>query len=165
MLLSKFFLLSITVLLTLSLQQAVAEKTQDPVPAEKLGKSEYCGLCHTEIYQQWNASSHHFSSFNNPIYRKVILSEVGTEDEKTLRFCAGCHDPLLAASNQLSPLDVDSWPANSGITCLSCHRMTNIGEKNGDYIINEPILHPFALADNPSLQKAHEFLLDLTPWL
>ena len=119
MLLSKFFLLSITVLLILSLQQAVAEKTQDPVPAEKLGKSEYCGLCHTEIYQQWNASSHHFSSFNNPIYRKVILSEVGTEDEKTLRFCAGCHDPLLAASNQLSPLDVDSWPANSGITCLS----------------------------------------------
>lgn len=165
MLLPKLFLLSITILLTLYSQQAVAEIKQDIFPAEKLGKSEYCGLCHTEIYQQWNASSHHFSSFNNPIYRKVILSEVGTEDEETLRFCAGCHDPLLISSNQLNPLDVNSWPANSGITCLSCHRMTDIGEKNGDYVINEPTLHPFALADSPSLQKAHEFLLDLTPWL
>ncbi len=165
MLLPKLFIFSITTLLGLYSQPVLADKIQEPVPAEKLGKSEYCGLCHTEIYQQWNASSHHFSSFNNPVYRKVVLSEVGTEDEETLRFCAGCHDPLLLAANKLSPLNVNSWPANSGITCLSCHRMTNIGEKNGDYVINEPILHPFALADNPSLQKAHEFLLKLSPWL
>lgn len=94
-----------------------------------------------------------------------MLSEVGLEDEKTLRFCAGCHDPILVAADELNPLDVSSWQANSGITCLSCHRMVDIGEKNGDHRIAEPILHPFALAEKESLQKAHELLLELTPWL
>ena len=135
-----------------------------PAQAEKLGRSEYCGLCHTEIYQQWNASTHHFSSFNNPIYRKVILENVGKENREVLEFCANCHDPLLKMQGP-TELDLASWQANSGITCLSCHRMADIQEKNGEYTIKEPFLHPFSLAESPILQWTHGALLELSPWL
>ena len=46
------------------------------IPASRLGGSDYCGHCHTDIFHQWNASAHHFSSLNNPYYRKVVLSTV-----------------------------------------------------------------------------------------
>lgn len=108
---------------------------------------------------------HHFSSFNNPIYRRVVTAEIGTGDEQKLRFCAGCHDPVLRAADELNPLDLDSWSANAGITCLSCHRITEVGAGNGEYILEEPLLHPFALAQHESLRKTHEVLLQLTPWL
>lgn len=154
------------VVLSMQLPGLLAAETKKTVPANKLGRSEYCGLCHTAIYQQWNASSHHFSSFNNPIYRKVVLTEVGLEKTETLEFCAGCHDPIPRAANELEQLDPTSWSANSGITCLACHRISDeAGMENGDYTIVEPFLHPFALAQHPSLQKAHELMLNLTPWL
>jgi hypothetical protein len=40
---------------------------------EDLGRSDFCGQagCHPDIYKQWNESTHHFSSFNNPIIAKV----------------------------------------------------------------------------------------------
>ena len=140
---------------------------QKHVPAEKLGSSEYCGLCHTDIYQQWNASSHHFSSFNNAVYRRVIESELGLNDREKLKFCAGCHDPIMLVSGGFDASDVNlnSWQANAGITCLVCHRMENMGPKNGDYTIAEPFLHPFALAQDEKLRKTHELLVELTPWI
>jgi len=144
---------------------AVASARQEIFDPEKLGRSEYCGLCHTDIYQQWNASTHHFSSFNNPVYRKTIVEKVGLENSDTLEFCAGCHDPLIMVTGEFDNINVRSWEANAGITCLSCHRMKNLGKKNGEYTIDEPILHPFALAEENYLQKAHELLLDLSPWL
>ena len=133
--------------------------------SEKLGSSEYCGHCHTEIFQQWNASAHHFSSFNNPVYRKVALSAAEEKGQDTLKFCASCHDPLPLLGGEMDNLDTMSWSANAGITCLACHRITEVHGPNGRYVIDSPILHPFALADNYLLQKTHHALVKLTPWL
>ena len=50
--------------------------------------SESCGRCHTEIYQQWKSSAHHFSSFNNQWYRKSIeymQDVVGTHAVEVVR--------------------------------------------------------------------------------
>lgn len=155
--------LSFLLFFLLGVSPTYAEQTQfDP---EKLGGSEYCGLCHTQIYQEWNASTHHFSSFNNPIYRKTVIGEIGIDGSSTMAFCAACHDPLLKVSaiGANTAVDTDSWEANAGITCLACHRMKDIGEKNGDYIIEEPLLNPFALAEQPKLQYLHETLLNLVP--
>ena len=62
------------------------------IPANFFMTSESCGRCHRDIYQQWNSSAHHFSSFNNQWYRKSIeymQDVVGTRPSK---WCAGCHD-------------------------------------------------------------------------
>ena len=42
------------------------------IPANFFMTSATCGKCHKDIYDQWNASMHHFSSFNNQWYRKAI---------------------------------------------------------------------------------------------
>ncbi|HXG56696.1 MAG TPA: multiheme c-type cytochrome, partial [Vicinamibacterales bacterium] len=65
------------------------------IPAKFFLTSETCGRCHTEIYQEWKSSMHHFSSFNNQWYRKSIeymQDVVGTQPSK---WCAGCHDHAM----------------------------------------------------------------------
>lgn len=146
----------------LALAQSHPETPVDPM---KLGGSEYCGHCHTDIFHQWNASTHHFSSFNNPVYRKVVGDTIRRKGQRSFAFCAGCHDPILKSSGQADKLDADNWQANAGITCLSCHRIMEAHGGNGEYRIAEPTLHPFALSDNPALAKAHKTLVELTPWL
>ena len=42
------------------------------IPATFFMTSESCGRCHQELYEQWQSSMHHFSSFNNQWYRKSI---------------------------------------------------------------------------------------------
>ena len=42
------------------------------IPANFFLTSAACGRCHKDIYEQWNSSAHHFSSFNNQWYRKSI---------------------------------------------------------------------------------------------
>ena len=39
--------------------------TGGTIPADFFLTSEACGRCHADIYEQWNGSAHHFSSFNN----------------------------------------------------------------------------------------------------
>lgn len=145
--------------------RAKAKTDNGAVDPMKLGGSEYCGHCHVDIFHQWNASTHHFSSFNNPVYRKVVLDTIEHKGLPTFAFCARCHDPILKSSGETVKLDVNSWKANAGITCLSCHRIVAIGVTSGEYRIAEPILHPFALSDNPTLAKVHKSLIEITPWL
>jgi len=135
------------------------------IPAERLGNSDYCGHCHTDIFHQWNASSHHFSSFNNPVYRRVALETAERRGADVLKFCANCHDPLPLMAGTATSTNLDKWGPNAGITCLACHRITAIHGGNGQYEISAPTLHPFALSDHPLLQKAHRLLLQVTPGL
>lgn len=130
-----------------------------------LGNSDYCGHCHFDVFQQWNASAHHFSSFNNPVYRKVAITVAQNKGKDVAKFCASCHDPVPLLSGEMDALDVNSWSANAGITCLSCHRITNIYGPNGKYEVDPPMLHPFSLSENPLLQTIHKKLLQITPRL
>ncbi|VAW99338.1 hypothetical protein MNBD_GAMMA21-2737 [hydrothermal vent metagenome] len=143
----------------------VKTETGDYIPAAQLGNSDYCGHCHRDVFQQWNASAHHFSSFNNPFYRKVALEVEAKKGNDALKFCANCHDPLPIASGEIEDHKSNMWSANAGITCLACHRITEIHGPNGQYVLSAPTLHPFAITENPMLQKFHSALVNLTPWL
>ena len=58
------------------------------IPANFFMTSETCGRCHKDIYDQWNSSTHHFSSFNNQWYRKSIeymQDVVGTKPSQMVR--------------------------------------------------------------------------------
>lgn len=135
---------------------------EDPT---RLGGDAYCGRCHTDIYHQWNASSHHFSSFNNPIYRKVFSSAAEENDPETMMFCSNCHDPILTSSGQSRNPDMRSWAANTGITCLSCHRIKDPLVSNGQFKIEEPLLHPLTIAKSPTLSYLHELAIKIAPAL
>jgi hypothetical protein len=136
------------------------------IPAPELGNSDYCGHCHTDIFHQWDASTHHFSSFNDPYYRRVALDVVARRGSEPLKLCAGCHDPLPLIGGEMPLKNLETWAGNAGITCLSCHRIVELhGHENGGYSLSPPTLHPFALTDRPFMQKMHSLLVKFTPFL
>src|SRR5437667_2052755 len=138
------------------------------IPANFFMTSATCGRCHPDIYEQWNSSAHHFSSFNNQWYRKSIeyLQDViGTRPSK---WCAGCHDHAVFFNGRFDrPIkeQIDTPEAQAGLACTSCHSIVHVGSSmgQGDFTIEYPPLHDLAASENPLLQRAHDALLYLAP--
>lgn len=145
------------------------------IPAKALMMDQYCMDCHKDSYDGWFHSSHHFSSFNNPMYlasvretREVSIERDGTT--KAARWCAGCHDPVPFFSGKFDDPkydDVNDPTAHAGITCTSCHSITHVNSTRGnaDYTIEEPQHYPFAYSENPLLQWVNRTLVKAKPEL
>lgn len=138
------------------------------IPAKFFLTSETCARCHAEIYQEWQASAHHFSSFNNQWYRKSIeymQDVVGTTPSK---WCAGCHDHAMFFNGRFDrPVkeQIDTPEAQAGLGCMSCHAITRVGGTmgQGDFTVEYPPLHDLAASTNPVLSAVHDTLLHLDP--
>jgi tetratricopeptide (TPR) repeat protein len=138
------------------------------IPANFFMTSQVCGRCHQEIYEQWNASAHHFSSFNNQWYRKSIeymQDVVGTQPSK---WCAGCHDHAVFFNGRFDrPIkeQIDTPEAQAGLSCTSCHSIVHVGSTmgQGDFTIEYPPLHDLAASDNPVLSRVHDYLVYTDP--
>ena len=147
--------------------------TGDFIPASTMMMDSYCQKCHADVYEGWFHSAHRFSSFNNPAYlasvretRQVALQRDGSV--KAARWCAGCHDPVPFFSGAFDHPDyddVDDPTAHAGITCTSCHAITNVNSTRGnaDYTIEEPLHYPFAKSDNRILQFINNTLVKAKP--
>src|SRR5262249_11508331 len=121
----------------------------------------------------WFHSAHHFSSFNNKAYltsvretRKVSLERDGST--QAARWCAGCHDPVPFFSGEFDDPnydDVNNPTSQAGITCTTCHSITNVNNTRGTaaYTIEEPQHYPFAFSDNPVLQWINHTLVKAKP--
>ena len=138
------------------------------IPSNFFLTSDTCGRCHVDIYEQWNSSAHHFSSFNNQWYRKSIeymQDVVGTEPSK---WCAGCHDHAMLFNGQFDQPareQIDTPEAQAGLGCASCHAVVHVGSTmgQGDFVIGYPPLHDLAVSQNPLLQRLHDKLAYLSP--
>ena len=134
---------------------------------------DYCMKCHQDAYEGWFHSAHRFSSFNNPAYRtsvretrRVSLSADGST--QAARWCAGCHDPVPFFSGEFDDPnydDVNNPTSQAGITCTTCHAITNINDTRGNasYTIEEPEHYPFAFSDDPLLQWINNSLVKAKP--
>src|SRR5688572_11307855 len=138
------------------------------IPANFFLTSESCARCHRDIYDQWNSSAHHFSSFNNQWYRKSIeymQDVIGTQPSK---WCAGCHDHAVFFNGRFDkPIrqQIDTPEAQAGLGCTSCHAITRVNSTmgQGDFVVEYPPLHDLAASDNKILQSVHDWLLYLDP--
>ena len=138
------------------------------IPATFFMTSETCARCHRDIYDQWNSSAHHFSSFNNQWYRKSIeymQDVVGTQPSK---WCAGCHDHAVFFNGRFDrPIkeQIDTPEAQAGLGCTSCHSITRVHSTmgQGDFEIEYPPLHDLAASEHPVLRRVHDALLYLAP--
>jgi tetratricopeptide (TPR) repeat protein len=134
---------------------------------------DYCMKCHQDAFAGWFHSAHHFSSFNNPAYRtsvretrQVSLKVDGST--QAARWCAGCHDPVPFFSGEFDDPDYDdvnTQSSQAGITCTTCHGITNINNTRGNaaYTIEEPQHYPFAFSDDPLLQWINNALVKAKP--
>ena len=138
------------------------------IPANFFMTSATCERCHKDIYDQWNSSAHHFSSFNNQWYRKSIEYMQDVLGTKPSKWCAGCHDHAVFFNGRFDrPIkeQIDTPEAQAGLACTSCHSITRVHSSmgQGDFTIEYPPLHDLAASENPVLRRLHDQLILMAP--
>jgi tetratricopeptide (TPR) repeat protein len=138
------------------------------IPANFFMTSAACGRCHKEIYDQWNSSAHHFSSFNNQWYRKSIEYMQDVIGTKPSKWCAGCHDHAVFFNGRFDrPIkeQIHTPEAQAGLACTSCHSIVHVKSSmgQGDFTIEYPPLHDLAVSEQKVLSWSHDYLLRLAP--
>jgi len=138
------------------------------IPSKFFMESDSCKRCHEDIYNQWNSSMHHFSSFNNQWYRKSVEYMQDTIGTKPSKWCGGCHDPaVLYAGLMDTPIKeiVHTPPAQAGLGCMMCHSIAHVKSTMGqaDFYLEYPELHELAASKNPVVRYMHDFLVKLNP--
>jgi len=140
----------------------------EKIPSKFFMESDSCKRCHEDIYNQWNSSAHHFSSFNNQWYRKSIEYMQDTIGSRPSKWCGGCHDPaVLYAGKMDTPIKqiVHAPEAQAGLGCMMCHSIADVKSTmgQGDFYLEYPKLHELAASKNPVIRTLHDFMIKLNP--
>ena len=139
------------------------------IPKQFFLNSKTCEPCHKDIYDQWNESMHHFSSFNNQWYRKAIEYMQDTAGIKPSMWCAGCHDHALAFTDMMQKYPIrkiEFTPeGQAGLGCMSCHAIAHVSSTmgNGSYIMKYPQLDRLVASKNPVVRYIANFAILLNP--
>ena len=138
------------------------------IPSKFFMESDSCKRCHEDIYNQWNSSVHHFSSFNNQWYRNSIEYMQDTIGTKPSKWCGGCHDPaVLYAGKMDRPIKefVHAPEAQAGLGCMMCHSIADVKSTMGqaDFHLEYPALHELAASKNPIVRTLHDIVTRLNP--
>jgi Flp pilus assembly protein TadD len=145
---------------------------QGLLDGKRLAANAYCRECHPDSFHEWERSAHRFSSFNNPFYRKSVELMADRVGRERTKWCSGCHDPVVLFTGQMgkatqASFSYDSWEAQQGLTCMSCHSIAEIkdGKGNGAYVIEESKQYPFAFSNVPALRAVNRLLIRMEPSL
>jgi Tfp pilus assembly protein PilF len=145
---------------------------QGLLDGKKLAANAYCKECHPDSFRQWERSAHRFSSFNNPFYRKSVELMADRVGRERTKWCSGCHDPVVLFTGQMgkatqASFSYDSWEAQQGLTCMSCHSIAEIKDVkgNGAYVIEESKQYPFAFSELSALRAVNRLLIRMEPSL
>jgi tetratricopeptide (TPR) repeat protein len=138
------------------------------IPSKFFMESDSCKRCHNDVYNDWYASVHHFSSFNNQWYRKSIEYMQDVVGTKPSKWCGGCHDPAVLYSGLMdTPIKqiVHRPEAQAGLGCMMCHSIAQVKSTmgQGDFYLEYPKLHELAASKNPVVRALHDFLTYLNP--
>jgi tetratricopeptide (TPR) repeat protein/FtsH-binding integral membrane protein len=139
------------------------------IPNQFFMNSKTCEPCHKDIYDQWNQSMHHFSSFNNQWYRKAIEYMQDTVGIKPSMWCAGCHDHALAFTDMMQKYPIrkiELMPeGQAGLGCMSCHAIAHVDSTigNGSYVMHYPQLDRLVASKNPVIRYIANFSILLNP--
>jgi tetratricopeptide (TPR) repeat protein len=131
-----------------------------------LGNSQYCAQCHLAISKRWESSAHRFSSLNDPFYAASLASAQSRRSPEQLKFCGGCHDPLLLFGGGMDEHPQAEHPlADAGISCLSCHAVREMPSLvgNGSYQLARPEHYEGHDSDNLTRREVSNRLLRSQP--
>src|SRR5271154_4006949 len=139
------------------------------IPSNFFMDSEACAQCHKQIYDQWNASSHHFGSFNNQFYRKAIEYMQETQGSpQGSKWCAGCHAHAVFFNGRFAkPIkdQIDTPEAHAGLACTSCHAIVRVDSTMGNngFTVEYPPLHQLMTSKNKVVRTIVDFMTYLNP--
>ncbi len=139
------------------------------IRSEFFMNSESCKRCHSDIYNQWFSSMHHFASFNNQWYRKAVEYMQDTIGVKSSLWCGGCHDHALILAGKMQKQHIreilDTPEAQNGLGCMSCHAIVHVDSTmgQGGFTIEYPSLSELAASKNPVMRFLHDYAVKLNP--
>ncbi len=142
--------------------------TGDLIPSDFFMDSSTCGECHVDIYEQWESSMHHFSSFNNQFYRKSIEYMQETVGVEPSKWCAGCHDHAMFFNGMFDEpvsTQLDKPEAHAGLGCMSCHSIVHVPDTmgNGGFTMEYPPLHELTKSENWFVRAIHNYVTNTAP--
>ncbi len=102
-----------------------------------------CAPCHQQIYNEWASSNHAYASIS-PMFHKFEQA-ISTLTQGTIgSFCVRCHQQVGTQRGELrhTALWERSRVAREGITCITCHRISEqYGKVNGERTIDPGDIH------------------------
>ena len=102
-----------------------------------------CGECHTQIYNEWSSSQHAYASIS-PMFHKFEQKFQELTQGTVGTFCVRCHQQ---AGTQLGEArEAALWErsqiSREGVTCITCHRVSEqYGKVNGERRIEPGKIH------------------------
>jgi nitrate/TMAO reductase-like tetraheme cytochrome c subunit len=116
-----------------------AAKTPKDPHASVLAESDFpsasqCAVCHKRIYKEWASSNHAYASIS-PMFHKFEQAITGLTQGTIGSFCVRCHQQVGTQRGEKRelPLWKRSKVSSEGITCITCHRVTDAyGKMNGE---------------------------------
>ena len=135
---------------------------------KRLGGAADCGVCHAEIFEEWQ-SSMHAKAGADPAYQRNVKNLASSRGMAAARYCEGCHSPVPMMSGQLSAggrLDTHGH-LHEGISCLSCHAIRAVLDTSGvaSYLYEPPAAMLFAGYENGAARRLRHYLIQINPSL
>lgn len=138
----------------------------EPLPGTSGSKAADCGECHTEIYEEWQASIHAHAWTDAQFQRELH------KDPEVGWICINCHTPAAGQQEELvdwapdqGVREVDRRPnpdfdpswQEEGITCLSCHwRDQGIAAPHDDVEAPHPTVYAPELLEADLCLSCHQ---------
>lgn len=127
--------------------RASTPQAKDP-HAELLAQTSYptasqCATCHARIYSEWASSSHAYASIS-PMFHKFEQAMNDLSSGTLRAFCVRCHQQVgtQLGEERWRPLWSRSEVAREGVTCITCHRISEqYGKSNGERSIVPGDIH------------------------
>ncbi|MEE2746361.1 MAG: multiheme c-type cytochrome [Pseudomonadota bacterium] len=101
---------------------------------ENYPSASQCSVCHQKIYKEWASSNHAYASIS-PMFHKFEQAIYDLTQGTIGSFCVRCHQQV--GTQRGEPREAPLWErsrvAREGITCITCHRVTEqFGKVNGE---------------------------------
>jgi len=139
------------------------------IHVDQIAKSEQCGACHTNIYQQWMSSTHRQAA-SDPTYVKNINLLVENKGIAAARYCEGCHAPVALLTGELTEGGthggMENTPAHlEGVGCMGCHGIEKVLNTSGtaSYLFSPKEYYLFDSSTTLLAQKIRNFLIQSSP--
>lgn len=142
--------LSAALMLVVGLGDGTARADDKDPHADLFAESSYptaaqCGACHTQIYREWSSSNHAYASIS-PMFHKFEQTINDLSSGTVRAFCVRCHQEVGTQRGEprWKPLWGRSQVGREGVTCITCHRITEeYGKVNGQRTVQPgDITHP-----------------------
>jgi hypothetical protein len=126
----------------------VARAAETDPHADLLAETSYptaaqCGSCHGQIFSEWASSNHAYASIS-PMFHKFEQA-INDLSSGTIRgFCVRCHQQVgtQRGEERWLPLWERSAVAREGVTCITCHRISEqYAKTNGERSIVPGDIH------------------------